>query len=149
MTYSISEVAEMTGLSIYTLRYYDKKGLLPFVEKNKSGHRAFTTSDLNLLYTICCLKNTGMKISEIKQYITYCLQGTVSIPKRKAMLQAHRQEILKQQALLTASLTELDHKLTNYSSPEAEAIITQQIQFVKKEKAALGFRDPYKNASDK
>ncbi|WP_369473136.1 MerR family transcriptional regulator [Secundilactobacillus kimchicus] len=59
MTYAIGDVAEKFNLSISTIRYYDKRGLLPFVSKNKSGHRAFTDSDLKMLYTVCCLKDTG------------------------------------------------------------------------------------------
>ncbi|EGP8367258.1 MerR family DNA-binding transcriptional regulator, partial [Listeria monocytogenes] len=54
MTYSIKEVSKIFNLSIYTLRYYDKQGLLPFVSKNQSGYREFTESDLNLIHTICC-----------------------------------------------------------------------------------------------
>ena len=65
MTYSIKEVAEKTNLSIYTLRFYDKQGLLPFVSRNASGYRTFTEGDLHLLKTICCLKETGMKIADI------------------------------------------------------------------------------------
>lgn len=65
MTYTIKEVADKVGLSAYTLRFYDKQGLLPFVSRNESGYRAFTDGDLHLLHTIICLKNTGMAISAI------------------------------------------------------------------------------------
>jgi DNA-binding transcriptional MerR regulator len=75
MTYTIKEVSEIFDLSIYTLRYYDKQGLLPFVSKNASGYREFTESDLGFIYTICCLKNTGMPLKDIRTYIDYCMQG--------------------------------------------------------------------------
>ena len=65
MSYSIKEVSQKVGLSIYTLRFYDKQGLLPFVARNDAGYREFTDGDLNLIHTICCLKETGMKISDI------------------------------------------------------------------------------------
>ncbi len=68
MTYTIKEVAQKVGLSIYTLRFYDKQGLLPFVMRNTAGYRTFTDSDLSIIHTICCLKNTDMKISDIRQY---------------------------------------------------------------------------------
>lgn len=75
MTYSIKQVSQITGLSIYTIRYYDKQGLLPFVKRDSSGYRAFTDADMSLIHTICCLKNTQMKIADIKQYIDYCMIG--------------------------------------------------------------------------
>ncbi|MCG0673647.1 transcription regulator [Lactiplantibacillus plantarum] len=76
MTYTIKEVADKVGLSAYTLRFYDKQGLLPFVSRNESGYRAFTDGDLHLLHTIICLKNTGMAISAIRQYISYVMAGS-------------------------------------------------------------------------
>jgi len=63
------------GLSIYTIRFYDKEGLLPFVSRNKSGNREFTESDLNLFKMICCLKKTGVQIKDIKKYIDLCMKG--------------------------------------------------------------------------
>ena len=76
LTYTIKDVAKIFGLSIYTIRFYDKEGLLPFVSRNKSGNRVFTESDVNLIKTICCLKNTGMQIKDIKKYIDFCMEGT-------------------------------------------------------------------------
>ena len=110
-TYTIKEVAEKFGLTISALRFYDKKGLLPFVAKNDSGYREFTESDLNLIHTVCCLKNTGMPIHEIRQYIDYCMDGSKTIPQRKALLQAHKAEVLRQQAQLTENLKEIDTKI--------------------------------------
>ena len=52
MTYSIKQVSQITGLSIYTIRYYDKQGLLPFVKRDSSGYRAFTDADMSLIHTI-------------------------------------------------------------------------------------------------
>lgn len=143
-TYTIKEVAEKFGLTISALRFYDKKGLLPFVAKNDSGYREFTESDLNLIHTVCCLKNTGMPIHEIRQYIDYCMDGSKTIPQRKALLQAHKAEVLRQQAQLIENLKEIDTKIDRYNSPIAKELIDAQVAFVKKEKAELqlanGFR---------
>ncbi|MGX7205416.1 MerR family transcriptional regulator [Enterococcus pingfangensis] len=143
-TYTIKEVAEKFGLTISALRFYDKKGLLPFVAKNDSGYREFTESDLNLIHTVCCLKNTGMPIYEIRQYIDYCMDGSKTIPQRKALLQAHKAEVLRQQAQLTENLKEINTKIDRYNSPIAKELIDAQVAFVKKEKAELqlanGFR---------
>lgn len=136
-TYTIKDVAEKFNLTISTIRYYDKKGLLPFVEKNTSGYREFTNSDLSMIHTICCLKNTGMPINEIKQYIDYCMVGSKTISQRKALLQAHKEAVLAQQAQLLESLEEIDTKLNRYNSPTAKQIIDNQIEYVKAEKAQL------------
>ena len=71
MNYSINDVAVRFKLSVHTIRFYDKKGLLPFVLRNQKGNRVFTESDLNMIQTICCLKDTGMLIRDIKKYIIY------------------------------------------------------------------------------
>lgn len=143
-TYTIKEVAEMFDLTISTIRFYDKKGLLPFVAKNESGYREFTESDLNMIHTVCCLKNTGMPIHEIKQYIEYCMDGSKTIPQRRALLQEHKEEVLRQQAQLMENLKEIDIKIDRYNSPQAKELIDAQVAYVKKEKADLhlanGFR---------
>ncbi len=71
LSYSIGQVAQKTGLSAYTLRYYEKEGLLPFVKKSDSGMRVYTDSDIAWLSMIECLKATGMPIKEIRLYIKW------------------------------------------------------------------------------
>ncbi|ANK62371.1 MerR family transcriptional regulator [Loigolactobacillus backii] len=134
MTYTIKEVAQKVGLSIYTLRFYDKQGLLPFVMRNAAGYRTFTDSDLSIIHTICYLKNTDMKISDIRQYIDYVMVGPATIDKRAKLLSEQRNKVLAKQKQLTESLGEIDYKLNIYNSPEAEQIIKQARAYVKNEK---------------
>ncbi|AVK99560.1 MerR family transcriptional regulator [Pediococcus inopinatus] len=134
MTYTIKEVAQKTGLSIYTLRFYDKQGLLPFVMRNEAGYRTFTESDLSIIHTICCLKNTDMKISDIRKYIEYVMAGSVTIDKRAKLLSAQRQKVLDKQKQLAESLQEIDYKLGIYESPEGPEMINQARAYVKNEK---------------
>ena len=82
MTYSIGEVAEKMHLTPYTLRYYDKEGLMPFVERTAGGTRVFSDSDLETLRVIECLKATGMPIRDIKTFIDWCADGDASLEKR-------------------------------------------------------------------
>lgn len=128
MTYSIKEVAQKTGLSIYTLRFYDQQGLLPFVQRNAAGYRTFTEGDLRLIHTICCLKNTGMKITDIRQYIDYVMAGTATIEQRRELLTAHRQKVVAKQHQIEVSLQEIDYKLATYSAPDAVAQISRKIE---------------------
>ena len=143
MTYTIKEVATKVGLTAYTLRFYDKQGLLPFVSRNQSGYRAFTEGDLHLLHTIICLKNTGMPISHIRQYIDYVMQGPQSIEQRRQLLNTHRVAILAQQAQIMANLKEIDFKLDMYSDPAASELVNEELAQAKAEKEAEGLPNPF------
>ncbi|AFQ42468.1 MerR family transcriptional regulator [Desulfosporosinus meridiei] len=116
MSYTISQVAEKFDLTAHTIRYYDKEGLLPFVERSKSGSREFSDSDLEWLKLICCLKNTGMPLKQIKQYIEWCLQGDETLEIRRQLFLDHRKEVLKQMADLRENLKIIDFKLKIYDT---------------------------------
>lgn len=90
MSYTISQVAQKTGLSAYTLRYYEKEGLLPFVKKSDSGIRVYTDSDIAWLSMIECLKATGMPIKEIRLYIKWYNEGDATLSKRLALFRRRR-----------------------------------------------------------
>lgn len=116
MRYSISQVAEKFDLTPHTIRYYDKEGLLPFIDRTKAGNREFSDSDLDWLKLICCLKNTGMPIKQIKQYIQWCLQGDDTLEIRRQMFLDHRKEVLKQMEDLKENLKTIDYKLSLYDT---------------------------------
>lgn len=143
MTYKIKEVAAKTNLSIYTLRFYDKQGLLPFVARNKSGYREFTEGDLNLLQTICCLKNTGMKIKNIRQYIEYVMAGPTTVELRLKLLTDHRLEVVAQQQKIQQNLAEVDYKINMYAAPNAETSVARELAFATAEKKANHLPNPY------
>lgn len=136
-TYTIKDVAQQFQLPISTIRYYDEKGLLPFVARDHNGNRVFTDSDLNLIKTIVCLKTTGMLLKQIRQYIQLCLQGPASIPQRQALLATHKAAVLRQQQALVQALQEIDLKLERYSAPNATSIIETELAYVAQEKTAL------------
>ncbi|WDF82125.1 MerR family transcriptional regulator [Lacticaseibacillus pabuli] len=143
MTYSIKDAAAQVGLSVYTMRFYDKAGLLPFVARGASGYREFTDADINILKTIVCLKNTGMKIDDIRQYVDCIMRGTASIPERKALLRKHRAEVVAQQEKIAANLKEVDYKLGIYESADAAAIVTAELAEARREKVANELADPF------
>ena len=134
MTYTVKDVAKIFGLSIFTIHFYDKEGLLPFVSRNKSGNREFTESNLNMIQTICCLKNTGMQIKDIKKYIDFCMEGTGTIDSRQKLLSAHRKEIIAHIDALYENLKLIDSKIEIYESPNAVEIINKKIEKVIDEK---------------
>ena len=82
MPYTIKQVSEKMNIPISTIRYYDKKGLLPFLEKAESGYRLFKDSDLQMLQVIECFKSTGMSIAEMQQFVEMVKRGDASLQER-------------------------------------------------------------------
>ena len=75
---------------------------------------------------ICCLKNTGMQIKDIKKYIDLCMEGACTIDSRKKLLLEHRKEIAKQIDYLTENLGLIDFKVERYEAPNAVEIINEE-----------------------
>ncbi|CEK35255.1 MerR family transcriptional regulator [Paraclostridium sordellii] len=114
MNYSIAQAAKEMNLTTYTLRYYDREGLLTNVKRDKSGKRIFTKDDMEMLSLICCLKNTGMPIKEIKQFIDWQNEGNKTLHNRNNMLKMHKEDILNQIENLKKYLRLIDRKLDYY-----------------------------------
>lgn len=114
MEYTIKQVSEKTGLSIYALRYYDKEGLLPLVKRSQSGIRKFSDNDIDWLGLICCLKNSGMSIENIKEFMNLCLRGNDTVEIRKNILVNHKEHILAQMKQLESSLCTINYKIDHY-----------------------------------
>ena len=87
--YTIGQVAEMFGLPISTLRYYDKQGLFPNMER-ASGIRRFSEQEIEALRVIECLKKAGMEIKDIRQFINWCAEGASTYPQRKVMFEERK-----------------------------------------------------------
>ncbi len=118
MFFTVGEMAKKLGVAASTLRYYDKEGLLPFVERSNSGIRVFREEDFEWLSIIECLKKTGMPIKEIKVYIDYAMQGDKTISKRKQMIETQRQSVLKQIEQMNETLEILNYKKWYYEVAE-------------------------------
>lgn len=114
MPYSIGQVALKTGLTTHTLRYYEKEGLLPFVHKTSSGLRLFSDNDLGWLSMIQCLKETGMPLKEIKQYIDWFREGDSTLPQRLEMFKRQKENVEKQITKMQSYLQRLDYKTRLY-----------------------------------
>ena len=96
MFYTIGEMAKKMGVAPSTLRYYDKEGLLPFVERSGGGIRMFKDEDIEWLSIIECLKKTGMPIKEIKRFIDWCIEGDPTINKRLELIDRQRERVHEQ-----------------------------------------------------
>lgn len=101
--YTIGQVAEMFGLPISTLRYYDKEGLFPDMRR-VSGVRRFTDKELETLRVIECLKRSGLEIKDIRQFMEWCSEGSKTYAQRYELFQ-------RQRAAVEAELEQLQKTL--------------------------------------
>lgn len=120
MNYSIRQVAEKTNLTPHTLRYYDKEGLLPFLSRSENGIRKFSESDLEWLGLICCLKNTGMSIREIKVFVELSLQGDETLKARCDMLLQHKRSVEEQIRTMEIHLQKVTYKIEHFNAKYRE-----------------------------
>lgn len=112
---SISEVSAELDIPDSTIRYYEKKGLLPLVERDPAGRRIFSEDQMTLLGTVMCLKNTHMPISDIKQYVDWIVEGERTLERRLELMNNHKQAVLAEIALMTESLKGIDYKIDRYA----------------------------------
>ena len=112
--YSIQQAASKLSLTASTLRFYDKEGLLPTLKRSPSGIRTFSEADLQWLELICCLKNSGMSIADIKHFMNLCLQKEDTCKERKEVLEKHKRTILEQMTTLQNSLCTINYKIDHY-----------------------------------
>lgn len=116
----IGEISKLTGLSISTLRYYDKHGLLNNLGRTEGGIRTFSKQNIEALTLINCLKTSGMKISEIKQFMDWCNEGDSSIEKRLNMFYEQEKNIKEQIAALNKSLKLIKFKQWYYETAKKD-----------------------------
>lgn len=116
MKYTIKEAAERTKISAHVLRYYEKEGILPRVDRTRSGSRRYSESDLDLISLIICLKKTGMPLREIKTFVQLQNQGPDTLDRRCQILEEQKQSILRHIEEMKKSCEKVEHKLTVYKN---------------------------------
>lgn len=112
----IAAAAERLGLTVDTLRYYEKDELLlRAVPRSASGHRRYDDADLRWIELITRLRSTGMPIRDVRRYAALVRAGVGNEADRLALLQAHREHVLAQLAEVTAHLAAIDYKIGLYA----------------------------------
>lgn len=114
MVYTIGEMADKLNITASTLRYYDKEGLLPFVERTNGGIRKFKDSDYEWLKVIECMKKAGMSIKDIRIYIQLSLEGDSTIEARGQLFENQRQQLQKQIDEMNHTMKVLEYKCWFY-----------------------------------
>lgn len=94
--YTVKEVSELTGLSAYTIRYYENSGLIPSVDRTDGNIRMFSEYALSWLRLVHCLRATGLPIDQVRHYIRMCEQGDSTIPERAEMIFRQEESLRRQ-----------------------------------------------------
>jgi DNA-binding transcriptional MerR regulator len=116
--YTISEVAEVTGLTAHTLRWYERIGLMPHVDRSHTGQRRFTNRDLDWLAFVGKLRLTGMPVADMVRYAEMVRLGDHTRTERRELLEGTRTDVLRRIAELRDTLAVLDNKIDTYTQAE-------------------------------
>lgn len=112
--YTMREACTKLNMPYETLKFYCKEGLVPNVKRDKNNYRIFDDKNLAWLEGLQCLRNCGMSIKDMRQYMEYCLQGPDTIDLRKAMLARTKKELLQKRQQLEQCLDYIDKKQQFY-----------------------------------
>ena len=108
--YSMKETCALTNMTYENLKFYCNEGLVPNVKRDSRNYRVFDEHDVKWIQSLNCLKNCGMSIVEMKEYLALCLEGEVSIPARKKILAAKKEALLQSIAELQKAVAYIDWK---------------------------------------
>ena len=122
--YSIGQVSEKFSLPVSTLRYYDKEGLLPNIERT-SGIRKFSDRDLETLHVIECLKKSGLEIKDIRQFIQWCAEGSSTYSKRRELFIKQKENVEREMERLEKTRAMLQFKCWYYERAMADGTMQQ------------------------
>lgn len=116
--YSIAEASRATGVTIDTLRYYERAGILPDIARTDGGRRVYCDDDLGWIVFVRRLRSTGMSMRRIEHYAAMVRVGEGTIAERRAVLEDHRATVAAAIEELTGALTVLDSKIAHYEAAE-------------------------------
>jgi DNA-binding transcriptional MerR regulator len=113
-TLTVKEASEFTSLTVHTLRYYERIGLIQPVARNTGGHRRYVQTDLEHLKFLHCLRDSGMSIQGMQQYATLASQGRVTMDARLELLESHKREVQERIRELEDKLAIIDAKIKRF-----------------------------------
>lgn len=126
---TIGQVAERTGLSVHTLRFYEREGILANpVQRGPGGHRVYSEDDVDWLTVCTILRGSGMPIPQIARYTAMVRQGDGNEPERLALLRQHRERVTAQMTQLTRCLDLINFKVGVYEDILAQSSAAGEVQ---------------------
>ena len=117
---TITEVSEKYDLTQDTLRYYERIGLIPHVNRNKSGIRDYTEEDCRWVEFIKCMRNAGLPIEVLIEYVGLFQQGDTTIEARKELFIEQRKQLITRMEDMNKTLERLDYKIATYEQVVVE-----------------------------
>jgi DNA-binding transcriptional MerR regulator len=117
---TIAEVSKKFDLSQDTLRYYERIGLLPSVNRNKNGIRDYTEEDCRWIEFIKCMRSAGLPIEVLIEYVTLFQQGSETVEARKELLMEQRKQLMARMEDMKSTLERLDYKIASYGQSVVE-----------------------------
>lgn len=112
--YSVKEVADKTGLSEHTIRYYTNLGLIPNLSRNNNHYRMFDQEALDTLLAIKCLRGTGMSLKDIKRYMDLVQMGDSTVPIRYNIILKQKESVKNKLKEVNKQLDFVNYKLSLY-----------------------------------
>ena len=116
---TIAEVSKKYNLTQDTIRYYEKEGLIPTIPRTESGIRNFDEESCNWIEFIKCMRNAGLEIEVLKEYIKLFREGKSTVAKRKELLEKQREKLLQKQRNINETLERLNYKINLYDEIES------------------------------
>ena len=108
--YTMKQVCEKTGMSYEALKFYCNEGLVPNIKRGENNYRLFDDRNVAWISSLSCLKNCGMSIAQMKEYLALCLGGEQTIPERKVMLAQIRKDLEMKKREIQESIDYIDWK---------------------------------------
>ncbi|MCI3930437.1 MerR family transcriptional regulator [Streptomyces sp. AN091965] len=124
--YTISEVAAETGLSAHTLRWYERIGLMPHIDRSHTGQRRYRDRDLRWLTFLGKLRATGMPVADMVRYAELVRAGDHTFAERQDLLEQTRRDVRARIEELQDTLAVLDHKIGSYAVARSEAAVSAE-----------------------
>ena len=112
--YTVKAVAELLGVSVHTVRYYDDRGLIPGTKRNAANQRLFDDMEVEWLFLSLTLKNTGLSLKDVKHYIELYQQGDSTLQERYKLLREQKEKTLREMENLKLRLAVLNRKIDHY-----------------------------------
>ncbi len=114
MEHTVEDAVRRTGISAHTLRYYDRQGLMPFLQRDNNGNRAFDDEAHDYLQLIRNLKNAGMSLAQIREYVDFCVAGDHTTARRLQLLLSQKELVARQITELEKSIAALEQEMDFY-----------------------------------
>lgn len=141
--YTIGQISSMFHIPVSTLRYYDKEGLFPDMQR-RSGIRAFSEKEVDALHMIECLKKNGMEIRDIKEFMHWCQQGPATYEKRRDMLLQQKEAVEAEIRRMNQVLDMVTYKCWYYEQAIADGN-EERLKSMTPDKMPEKIRQAYEN----